>query len=393
MSAAPVRRRHVFYLSGFDPKGASYYHALYREQAALQGTVSGSRYEVGPRRRCGEGNSCWSVHAEANGHHTDTTFEFVRWDDIVRAQWPRRVRDVVLGSLRGYRAALASLGALRKVWRVAPRTLVSLAYPALFWTAALLLALAAGWLGWQALSASGVAGWLAGIGAAAATAALGYGAIALERRLNTTWLLRIYQFAGDWSLGLIPALPPRLDRLAADLERALDDPAIDEVLLVGFSVGSLLAASAASRLHRRAEADGRSLDKLAIVTLGHCIPLLGLMAGADAYRAELARLGSDPRIAWTDFSSLTDWGSFAGIDPLALCLGPAGPGRPHAPTMLSPRFHLMFDPPAYAQMVRNKRRMHMQYLMAGERPVLYDYFAITAGPLALAERLARGSAP
>jgi hypothetical protein len=31
--------------------------------------------------------------------------------------------------------------------------------------------------------------------------------------------------------------------------------------------------------------------------------------------------------------------------------------------------------------------------MAGERPVLYDYFAITAGPLALRDRLARGAAP
>jgi hypothetical protein len=59
--------------------------------------------------------------------------------------------------------------------------------------------------------------------------------------------------------------------------------------------------------------------------------------------------------------------------------------------MLSPRFHLMFDPAVYAQMVRNKRRMHMQYLMAGERPVLYDYFALTAGPLTLAQRLARGA--
>jgi hypothetical protein len=51
----------------------------------------------------------------------------------------------------------------------------------------------------------------------------------------------------------------------------------------------------------------------------------------------------------------------------------------------------MFDPAVYAQMVRNKRRMHMQYLMAGERPVLYDYFALTAGPLTLAQRLARGA--
>jgi hypothetical protein len=58
--------------------------------------------------------------------------------------------------------------------------------------------------------------------------------------------------------------------------------------------------------------------------------------------------------------------------------------------MMSPRFHLMFEPALYAQMVKNKRRMHIQYLMAGQRPVLYDYFAITAGPLRLTERFNAG---
>lgn len=393
MNASAVRRRHVFYLSGFDPKGASYYHALYRDQAALQGAASGARYAIGPRARRSNGNSCWTVIGEAGGHRTETTFEFVRWDDIVRAQWPRSAWGVVRGSWRGYRAALASLGALRKVWRVAPRTLVSLAYPGLFWTGALLLALLAAWLVAQLLVAVGAPGLAASAAGAAAFGGVGWGALRLEQRLNTTWLLRIYQFAGDWSRGRVQDLDARLDQLAADIERALDDPATDEVLLVGFSVGSLLAASAASRLHRRAQASGRDLGRLSMVTLGHCIPLLGLMAGAGAYRAELDRLGRDPRIAWTDFSSVTDWGSFAGVDPLALCLGPGGPARPHAPTMLSPRFHLMFDPAHYAQIVRDKRRMHMQYLMAGERPVLYDYFAITAGPLALRDRLAEGAAP
>jgi hypothetical protein len=390
-SATSVRRRHVFYLSGFDPKGASYYHALYREQAALQGEATGARYTVGPRVRGEGGNSRWAVHYAADGTETDTTFEFVRWDDIVRAHWPRRAWGVLLGSLRGYRAALASVPALRKVWRVAPRTLVSLAYPAVFWGFGLVLALGLSWAMHALLAAAGAPALLAVAGAVLALAAALWGAVALERRLNTTWLLRIYQFAGDWSRGRIPQLPQRLDRLAADIERQLDDPAVDEVLLVGFSVGSLLAASAASRVQQRAQAQGRDLARFSLLTLGHCIPLLGLMAGAQAYRAELARLGMDPRVEWADFSSLTDWGSFAGIDPLALCLGPAQPGRPHSPTMLSPRFHLMFDPAVYAQMVRNKRRMHMQYLMAGERPVLYDYFALTAGPLTLAQRLARGA--
>jgi hypothetical protein len=53
----------------------------------------------------------------------------------------------------------------------------------------------------------------------------------------------------------------------------------------------------------------------------------------------------------------------------------------------------MFEPETYARIIRDKRRMHLQYLMAGQRPAVYDYFAITAGPCSLPERLARMPAP
>ena len=59
MTKATVRRRHVFFLSGFDPKGASYYHGLYGKEAVRQGAITGVTYEVGPRERCDNGNSRW----------------------------------------------------------------------------------------------------------------------------------------------------------------------------------------------------------------------------------------------------------------------------------------------------------------------------------------------
>jgi hypothetical protein len=392
MTQAIVRRRHVYFLSGFDPKGASYYHGLYRKEAAQQAAVTGARYEVGPRVRHDNGNTTWQVHAESDGHATDTTFEYVTWDDIVRAHWPRTGWQVLLGSLRGYRAALASASALRKVWHASRRTLIALAFPAAFWLIALLLGAGVG-LVLHAVLAQWLTATAAWPLAALAALAVWWSALAWEKRLNTSWLLRIYQFAGDWRAGRTPELQERLDRLAADIVGRLADPQLDEVLLVGFSVGSMLAASAAARVQQAAARQGVGLERLSMVTLGHCIPLLGLMAGADDFRAELAQLGRAPVLRWADFSSVTDWGSFALIDPLALCLGPAGPARPHAPRMASPRFHLMFEPAAYERMVRNKRRMHLQYLMAGQRPALYDYFAITAGPLPLAERITRLPAP
>ncbi len=141
-----------------------------------------------------------------------------------------------------------------------------------------------------------------------------------------------------------------------------------------------MSAAAGAQQAARTE----NLRKFAVVTLGQCIPLLGLIPQAHAFRAELARLGSgrgdDGRVSWTDYSSPTDWGSFALVDPIALCLGGAS-GVAHPPRMASPRFHTLFEPARYMQLRRDKRRMHLQYLMAGELPSGYDYFSITAGPL------------
>lgn len=385
MSEGRVRRRHVFFLSGFDPKGAAHYHALYAREARLQAGVTGASYEVGPRTRLANGNSCWRVLAGTGAAGTQTCMEYVRWDDIVRAHWPRGAWQVLRGALSGYAAALASPAALRVVARAAPRTLVALVLPALFWLAALAIAMLAGGLvllAFRHMPAAPPAPVLAASAAAAAGAVL-WGVLRWERTLNTTWLLRIYQFAAAWRSGRTPLLQQRLEAAANDVRRKLADDAVDEVLLVGFSVGSLLAASIAARVQQSAAAHGTGLERLRVLTLGHCVPLLGLMAGADAYRAELARLGRSPRIRWYDFSSPTDWGSFALVDPIALSQGSA---PPHAPRMASPRFHTMFPPQEYARLVRNKRRLHMQYLMAGRQPAAYDYFAITAGPLALPQR-------
>lgn len=383
MSAGKVRRRHVFFLAGFDPKGAAYYHGLYAREAQLQAAVTGARYEVGPRRRLAGGNSCWQVRGEEGGETTDSCIEHVRWDDIVRAHWPRSAWQVLLAGVRGYAAALASPAALRQVRRAAPRTLVALAYPAVFWLAALLLAWAAGAVAFRLAAAFASQPVAATLAAVLAAGAVLWGALRWERSLNTSWLLRIYRFAADWRSGRTPQLQPRLDAAADGVLRKLRDPDIDEVLLVGFSVGSLLAASIAARVQQAAQAGGLPLERLSLLTLGQCVPLLGLMAGADAYRAELARLGQEPRLQWLDFSAPTDWGSFALVDPLALSLGAA---QPQAPRMASPRFHTMFPPAEYAVLARDKRRIHLQYLMAGRVASRYDYFAITAGPSRLAER-------
>jgi len=401
-----IGRRHVFFFSGFDPKGAAYYHRLYKDGAEAQQAATGDHYRVGPRERTDDRLvQHWQVESRAAGAAAGgpgagegngtvfTDLEFLAWDDLVRAQWPKGVLGVAAGSVLAYLAALSSGMALVRVWKETPRTLVALAYPAVFWLLALIGALLLGAGAAALVSARGagsvprdILAWLLG-----ATVCLGFWwcALWLERQLHTSWLLRIYRFADLWARQRLPDLDQRLDAMAARVFRRVQARDSDEVLLVGFSVGSMLAASVLARVLQKCRQHGDAADMaaaermLALLTLGQCVPLLGLMPQAQVFRQELAVLASATGLCWTDYSAPGDWGSFALVDPLRICRV-APPGKPAlAPRMLSPRFHTLFAPQDYALLKRDKRRLHLQYLMAAPLAGDYDYFRLTAGPARL----------
>lgn len=383
-----VWRRHVYFLSGFDPKGAAYYHALYQAEALKQSEVNAMAVQVGPRRRDADKNSSWTITAVSpDGRRCETSYEFSRWDDIVRRHWPRSTSRLLLDLLFAYLLMLRS-GGITTVWKLSRKTLVGLIYPLVVLGGGLTLGVGLG-----AGAAAGLRGMGAGWPAAAAAGLLLLALVLwatrrLEDQLNTTWLVRIFSFSGKQACGQLPELETRLDAMAGQLVKKMRANDVDEILIVGFSVGSILAVSSVARALRAAEGDGPgvSYPAVSLMTLGHCIPMLGLVPQAEAFRAELGELAQSEALQWIDFSSPTDWGSFALVNPVSACNAlPAGETARN-PVMRSPRFHTMFAATAYAALRRNKRVMHLQYLMAGELPSDYDYFAITAGALTLAER-------
>lgn len=407
MSAPAVRRRQVFFLSGFDPKGASYYHRLYAEGAGAQAATTGHAYEVGPRLRTDQAQVqqwqiSWRASAAESAEPVQTTFEFLAWDDLVRAHWPRGIAGVAWGSVLAYVAALSSGMSLVRVWKQSRRTLIALAYPAVLWLLAIVLGAALGALAAQlALQLDAVKPWAPasrsalvwGLGVAA-FATVWWGALRLEQKIHTSWLLRIYRFADLWASGQLPDMEQRLDAMAQRVHACLQRDDADEVLIVGYSVGSMLAVSVTARVLALCERQGQDVaaaaQRLSLLTLGQCIPLLGLMPRARQFRSELQTLAAQPALCWTDYSSPTDWGSFALVDPLQICrIGPPA-GQPGlVPRMRSPRFHTLFAPEDYVQLRQSKRRMHLQYLMAAPLVGDYDYFLITAGPW----RLCRSGRP
>jgi hypothetical protein len=383
-----VRRRCVFYVSGFDPKGAAHYHALYKEQSARQAEIGGLAIDVGPRKRQPDGNAAWTLRADDGGVPVETQYEFMRWDDVVRAHWPRHQwqlwRDVLTTTVFNLRH-----GALQAMYELSWPPAMALFMPFVLLIGVLLgaplLGLLMGWIGWEMLD-NLAAGLVAGLSAAAAVIWLG---LALEARYSMYWMMRSYAFTAQQATGRAPDLEARLDALATRLAQRLAERRDDEVLVVGHSSGAIMAAIIVARALRRLPSREEPVAPvLSLLTLGQWIPLLGLLPQALAFRTELAELATAPGLDWVDFSAPPDGCCFALTDPVAGS-GVAPAGRlTDRPKLLSPRFAEMFDPADYQALRRDKFKLHFQYLMAARRAVEYDYFRITAGARSLADRFA-----
>ncbi|NML45527.1 hypothetical protein HHL11_17375 [Ramlibacter sp. G-1-2-2] len=373
----PVQRRSVFYVSGFDPKGAAHYHALYRDEAAAQERAGGLPLEVGARKRLADGNAAWSVAAEEDGAAIRTHYEFVRWDHVVRAHWPRGKlqlwRDMLVASLFNLRH-----GSLWRMFKQCWPPAVALFIPFVVLCVLLLGApLLGGLAAWGAWTFTGQA-WTAWPAVALVLLALAWFERRMDERFNMYWLMRSYAFTRKQALGRTPDLEAALDAQARKLAAQLRDGEDDEVLVVGHSSGAIMAALLVVRALRLLEGKPHRAT-LSLLTLGQCIPLLATLPQALRFRDELAELGRASDLHWVDFSAPPDASCFALCPP---------PGAEARTKLLSPRFAEMFDAPSYRALRRDKFRMHFQYLMAAPRPVDYDYFRITAGAKTLEQRFA-----
>lgn len=383
-SQSQVRQRTVFYLSGFDPKGAAHYHALYRDEAAKQAVVSGMSIEVGRRRKSGEGNSVWLVTAQTPQGPVETRYVFLRWDDIVRDHWSRNQLKVMWNIVTTTCLNLRQ-GSLLRMLKLSWPPVVALFSPFLLLVGVLLgVPLLAG-LGFSA-TASSLGPWGASAFAFVVLAAWVQFGMWLQKKYSMLWLMRSYAFTAQQAQGLVPELEARLNKHASTVLSCLETTGDDEILLVGHSSGTMMAVSILAKALRMDPLLGSRGPIVSLLTLGQCMPMLGCLPQAQAFRDDLQLLASAPGINWLDFTAPPDGCCFALVDPLAACgISEVGQNAVR-PKLLSPRFAEMFERANYDVIRRDKFRIHFQYLMASGKPVNYDYFAMTAGSMTLSDR-------
>jgi hypothetical protein len=202
-----------------------------------------------------------------------------------------------------------------------------------------------------------------------------------------------FGFTAAHSKGEAPEIEERVDVFA---KRVFDDWSkndCDEVLIVGHSSGWSYAASVTARVVQMG-ADKRKGPHLSFLTLGQTIPMLSFLPGATRLRDELRLLGRAEEIDWIDVTSPADGGCYALSDPVGVS-GVAPPRRERRnPKVISATFWEAISPEMKAELKNRWFRIHIQYLCAFDRPIDFDYFRITAGPIKLADRFrARNESP
>ena len=144
-----VRRRHVFFIPGYDPNVPRRYRELYRREGAKQAAISGYRIAVSGRPR--DQNYQWAIEAEIDGARTHTTMEFLTWEDIVRRSMDRSILSSLFVLLRTAWIYLTS-GALIRLLRLRPQPMLAALYPLVIIAAQVTLAWIAARLTYWALS-------------------------------------------------------------------------------------------------------------------------------------------------------------------------------------------------------------------------------------------------
>ena len=373
MTDAVIRKRRVFHLPGFDPAPpAAVKRRFTRELRRFEKTWS-AQAAVSD---IGANDETWRVTASGPNWSVETNFRLVAWNDVIEAlaEKPTWLR-IPQGLLAFLDFAVNALPRyLRANWRYAGFFL----YPFVMFAALAALAIS---IGRYAASASGYL--LAGLAVALAIFALLWqwpGRRLFLHLLFDDWSFsRAYVRAGD------PAMEAKLGRTAREVVAAACEGEYDEVVVIGHSLGAMLAIDVLDRALQLEPELGQKGARVALISVGSSILKIGLHASAARFRASVECVASAPGIFWGDYQAISDIMNFYKRDPLSAM----GLPTRNVPLVRMVRIRHMLDPAVYKRIRYRPLRMHLQFVSGNNIRNAYDYFMLVCGPLSV-ERQVRG---
>ena len=372
-----VKKRALFYLSGYDPRGVRYYHSLYKKESKKQTTLNGLTIEVSSRKRISPHIDSWKITAKNEDKTIETMYLFLGYDDIIRKRWKRSVFELIK-DMWFYVVTYFFTGTLFRLIQASPAQAIPLIYPVLYLVVSLVFVV-----------------WLLLIGASFLSAFIPF-VVALMvlvyplyklleifldfgEKITVFWLLRIYLFSAHYAKNEIENIDERIELFVSHIVKQIDEASkngVDEVLIVAHSVGSILLISILQKVLSTIDSQ-KKLPQISIVTLGQCIPLVSFLKSATTYKNQMKDIVSYNNFTWIDYSSKIDGASAPFLDYFKHAnIKTKGKNSPY---YLSTRFHLLYDKNHYKQLKKNRFVVHFLYLMSTDKQGEYDFFKITSG--------------
>jgi pimeloyl-ACP methyl ester carboxylesterase len=199
-------------------------------------------------------------------------------------------------------------------------------------------------------------------------------------------------FSWDYVYGRRPELDARLDRFAEMLIARTQHTELDEILVVGHSMGATLALEIITRALALDPLLGRHGPVVCLLTVGSTIPKFTLHPAGERFRRYGAQLAKDSSIAWAEYHARSDAISFYKFDPVTLTRFYGDPMR-GKPVLRRVWIQQMLSKRTYWRYRLRFMRLHYQFLMANELRSTYDYFMMVCGPLPFARSVLTPKGP
>ena len=197
------------------------------------------------------------------------------------------------------------------------------------------------------------------------------------RWLHLDVLFDDWIFARDYIRTGNPIIDERLDNLAKEIRVAADNSGADEILLMGHSLGAVLAVDLLDRALKLDPSLGTKGSPITFVSIGSSILKIGLHRAASRFRTAVERVAQAPGILWADCQARVDIMNFYNIDPMAEMSLPSKPG----PVIRLVEFSRMLEHDMYRRIRLRFYRLHCQFISGNDKRASYDYFMLVCGPV------------
>jgi hypothetical protein len=379
-----IRRRHVFYVAGYDPQGAESYYALFRREFGRFKMLWPLRGSLTPPDVAADAHSArWRIETAAPNWQVSVDYEFLSWDDIILRDLARPMRWRLLQALFWFIDQLFT-GTLRRVFRGFWRFGLFLIYPMLGLVLWLAVAAMGGWLAWYiAVGLAAPPPFIAAVLGGVVFFALFWLLRPIADGAFVVQLTDLWLFFRDYVRGGRADFEKRIDAFAARLVASARASDADEIVVVGHSGGAVAAALMVARALALDPGLGKHGPRIVLLTLGSIMPAIALHPCSVRVRDVILRLATESGLLWIDCQSNTDMVNFFDFDPVTDVGIDAGPARCN-PVVFHVRFSTALASEFYHRQRWNFFRIHFQFIMANDRKAPYDYYLYLCGPLPLA---------